>query len=379
MGRLAVLSFLVAVLLGRYVESKPEFRRLGETRLVSIHRNQLIDKSRETRFIDLTTGELTTLLMPKNEILDRVGLAPWSDDQGRTQAVGRWVSTQGQGTRQVSADMGLARVRLPDGLVLDRVPTSVVPSGAPCWMPGTEARVLFAARDGRLYRHFFESEGPNELDFPIEGKNRQPQLLDWQVPGISANELRFFDVTRPHDGRLAASGLFLATASRQSDDSPAISLGPAQPWWLRLDRTGTAIIEAEPLIRPGSGLESITHCRYPTLITIANGSLALAYLDRGQNQGDWRFRIAPVELDPVRLVPRPLEESGRILAENCDSSPLGVSPDGHWIYGVILTDGQRHRQVVARFPIEPSDGGPQPSGLASAGRPLPGSGSGQHQ
>lgn len=378
-GRLAVLSFVLAVLLGRYVEPESEFRRLGEIRFVSIHRNQLIDESRETRFIDLSSGEMTTLLMPENESLDRAGLAPWCDERGRTQAVGRWIATQGEGIKRINDAMGLARVRLPDGLVLDRVPTSIVPNGAPCWMPGTEARVLFAARDGRLYRLFFEDGNQNNGEFLARERDRVPQALDWRVPGLSVSELRFFDVTRPHDGRLAASGLFLATASRGSTASPESPFGPPQPWWLRLDRTGTAIVAAGPLIQPGSELESAIQYRYPTLITNASGGLVLVYLNRGHDQEDWRLWASPIELDPVRLVPRPLKAPGRILAENCDASPLGASPDGRWVYGVLRAEGERHEQTVVRLPIESDDGGTQPFGLVNAGRPPSRSTHNQHQ
>src|SRR5947209_8169861 len=137
----------VAVGLGRLVPPPPRWRSLQPTR--TFHLPSPVPGWVDDRpaFLDLETGRTRRLALPEGDWLDLARCAPWADERGESQVVGRWGSRSGSGTDRLSNGIGLGRFSCPEGRALDRVPVAAVPTGPPCWFPGTSARVLFAAGD----------------------------------------------------------------------------------------------------------------------------------------------------------------------------------------------------------------------------------------
>ena len=74
-------------------------------------------------------------------------------------------------------DIGLVRMSLPDGEILDRLilPDEALPMGAPSWIPGGPVSVIYVGGDGRIYRVDFARSG---LDGDLEGEaNPHPTAL----------------------------------------------------------------------------------------------------------------------------------------------------------------------------------------------------------
>ncbi len=191
------------------------------------------------------------------------------------------------------------------------------------------------------------------------------------MENIDLRRLYFVDLSSPNDPRLAASGLLLA-AVRQCPAGPgAQAYDPSQLWWLRLNRTGTTVVAAGPLTDPGTAPMEEQVCRYPILAAGSDGRLEIAYLGRRSDEMGWRLRVATVTIDPATDAPRPLTEPGRVLADDCSPSPLGVSRDGRWICCLRHVVSPEPQLVVGRFALGPEARSPRDVGLAAAGRLAP--------
>lgn len=366
LGLAALANTVVAVLIGRLHQPAPELRRLGSSGLVCVVRDYLLDRGEGPRFLDPATGRLVGLRVPEGEGLDYASLAPWRDERGATQAVGRWVRRRGQGHEQVGEGLGLARLRYPDGEVLDRVATDVLPSGAPCWLGGTGARVVFGAADGRLYRLDFEADpGSGEAD-------DRPRRLSWDVEGLDPAELFVGDLSRPSDPRLADAHLAVAAVRRvrSADASDGHGFGLTEIWWLRLDPTGSEVVAAGALVRPGPGADEAER-RFPTLASGPDGGLAVVYLARPEAGASWRLRIAPVASDAAGTLRESSPASDVRLADDCAASPPAVSPDGRWAWAIRRVTRPTTRRELGRFRLGPECWGRPGAGLADAGARAP--------
>ena len=353
---LASLAVAFAVALGWLFGTTPDLRRLVKPGLVYVTRDFHEDRDQGPRFIDARSGRVETLATPAGEALGAVSLAPWRDDAGRTHAVGHWMRYRGQDAEQTLEATGLARFRFPDGEPLERVTTFIVPTGPPCWLPGTAARVVFASGDGRLYRFAFE--GSSDPGADLFGCDQAPKPLLWRAEGPDPKELHFIDLSRPTDGPLAASGLILA-ALRVNEDGKLTS--SARLWWLRLDSTGSEVLGWGPLMRE-EVIGSEIDLRFPTLVAGADGRARLAYLDRRPDQKSWRLRLAEIEVDKDAGIPKPLDDPGELLAEGCAPSSPAFSADGNWLCCVRRPNSSG--PVVARFALGSPE--PGPGELASA-------------
>ena len=150
------------------------------------------------RLKDPATGRLEHFAAPGGHRLNHASCSPWRDSDDRSQLVAQWVSFEGRGNDALPSGSGIARYSIPDGEVLDRVQIESPPTSPPCWYPGTEARVLYAAGDGWLYHYNFDEPG----DGPGEVGGNQPRPLAWpdRPPGLE--RLVFFHPTWPNDPRL---------------------------------------------------------------------------------------------------------------------------------------------------------------------------------
>ncbi len=274
-----------------------------------------------------------------NELIEYASFSPWRDEAGRYQVVGRW--SWDFRTESPDNSYGLARMTFPDGEVLDHIETEVVPVSAPCWYPGTQARVLFAAGDGKLYRCAFEpSDVPNAQ---TDGAENQPRALVWDCPPPGEDGVYLTDPYWPSEPgmrNIIFVGVRIAPATSLARRVP----GPTRIWWLRLSEDGASIIEAGQLVGENvDGLDVTERC--PILGQLPAGRPVLAYFRKNSLQ-PLSLHMVEIEMDLERHCPRTVAGSGATLAENCLASPPVFSTDGRWLSFVQMTGGERLRRQI---------------------------------
>ncbi|HWE39342.1 MAG TPA: hypothetical protein VG406_22520, partial [Isosphaeraceae bacterium] len=278
-------------------------------------------------WLDADLDRTTEAGLPDGQVLRHASVSPWVDESGKPQVIGRAVRRAGDPAPDL---LSLVRMTFPEGRVLDRVAVGVLPASAPCWAPGTRARIVFGGGDGRLYRFDFE---------PADGDagDDQPRPLAWDCPPPGGGNLQIWSPCWPDDPRFART--ILAAISVQSTASPRGPMTPTRIWWLRLDDEGDAIIDAGPVFDPDAiptGFEAAA----PSVGTTPEGGLALAYYLRADRK-TWDLHLAPLTIDDAG---RPRVASGRVrrLAGPCRPFiPAAFSSDGRWISAVQLDPNGR--------------------------------------
>ena len=280
---------LFAVVLGRNFRSSYEHRRISPVSCAYILKTYTPDQIK-VPLLDLKTGKVQALPLPSDHSLTHVAQAPWVDEEGRSQVAGLWVRRTGTGADRINVEFGLARYRIPDGQILNCVTTDRLPTGRPCWIPGLEARILYAAADGALYSFRFENS--RDAGASLDGCDHQPHRLQWSVPGYKQSRVYVMDICSSLDGRLVAT-VQTGNPHRRSFDKPQI-------WWLKANRDFTEIVDGGPLRGYDQEQEFGESDRFPTLGRDAQGRLCVAYLRRrpGVNL-DWRLHVQPLVLDPA--------------------------------------------------------------------------------
>src|SRR5262249_19730546 len=136
----------------------------------------------------------------------------------------------------------LARFACPGWEVVDLIKTDQVPASPVCWFPDTTARILYAGRDGNLYRFSF--------DDPDAGL----QPLEWRTP-LPRRVLLLADPVWPCGSRWSHRLVVALTFLPDSDESDGSDWPApyAQLWWLQLDPARSAVIAMGRLITPGPG------------------------------------------------------------------------------------------------------------------------------
>jgi hypothetical protein len=340
---------VVAVGLGHMAGDAPDLRSPRHVERVWVHPFLLGRPDPGPEFLDVGTGRFWRPGLPAGDRLEYGSLAPWRGPRGETQVVGRWASRSGSDARQVVNQFGLGRFSLPDGRALDRVPLSILPVGPPCWFPGTSARVLFAAGDGRIYRFAFE--GP-------EGRDPHPQPLSWAEGVFPEGRIILGDPSWPAEPRLG--GRALAVVSRVEDEGGASRFDGPRIWWLRLDPDGARIEAAGPLTGPATSDPESAQVleRHPMVGPAPGGGLVLAYLARRLDRGEWQVRVAPLEADARTGALRADIAAVRVLAEDCLPVPPTFSADGRWIGCVRQPAGSAPTPLRLPVPrLAPSGGG----------------------
>jgi hypothetical protein len=291
---------------------------------VNVNTFLLSHGSRGSLWLAKDEGRTTTLPFPSGEILDYASCSPWRDERGRSQVVGRWSCDPA--AVNARNEFGLARLTFPDGEVIDRISTNVVPISAPCWYPGTGTRVLFAAGDGRLYQHEFESNTGTTTD---QGGARQnePLPLVWACKAPGMGDVYLSD---PHWSTDTYSSRIVLVALRLIEpDSDRQRFTKSQLWWLRLSEGGHTIEEAGRLVRPSTE-ESDVEERCPTIGKTSDGRLALAYL-RKVGARPWELRMTPLVRDTSRVEALAVTSVGTKIAEGCLPFAPTISNDGRYI------------------------------------------------
>lgn len=346
LARLAIGTMIVssaaAIGLARLAPPPKGWRMPSPVRYANVNTFYLDPCHRGSSWIDREGGPMRELSYHDEELLEYASCSPWRDEQGRAQVVGRWSWSCRSDTPDRA--YGLARVSFPDGEVLDHVETDVVPVSSPCWYPGTGAKILFAAGDGKLYQWNFEADddGATRPEHPIE--RLRPIVWNCEFPdgqGVYLAEPHWS--SDPEFSRL----LFVSLrTSRQVRGLPEST--PAQIWWLRLGEDGGSVEQAGRLIDPPASGPDVTE-RCPSIARIPDGRTVLAYFRKvGLNHAN--LYLVDIELDSESRCPRPSAGIGTKIAEDCLSSPPIFSGDGRWI--TIIREGRDNKGVPTRIRAE---------------------------
>jgi hypothetical protein len=336
----ALALILAAIGLGRVVGPLPTWRRLQPVARAAVDRYVLRNGTTGLEFLDLDAGRIERFVLPEGDELDKASWSPWQDEQGRSQVVGRWASWADARLRAPVRDAGLARYSFPDGQVIDQVSTAVAPNSAPCWLPGTRARILFASTDGRLYR--FDFEGATGPSATLMGRDAQPRPVEWRCdpPGMAGLTIR--EPYWPRDSRFG--GRIVASLDVKRADPLGGVRSSQELWWLQLNRDATVIERAGPLSATASASTAPFSERCPVVGRTADGALLMAYLSKPENRMLWDVRVAPLDLTG----PGPIMDADRswVVAEGCQLVPPILSSDGRWTACVTAQVGARSTRRV---------------------------------
>jgi hypothetical protein len=291
----------------------------------------------EYRLLDRTTGQTSSLALPKDEKWSLLSVAPWRDRDGNLQAAGRWVSrTEGD-----EWFMGLGLVTLTGSTHVTRVPLDVLPTGKPCWVPDRPGEVLFPAGDGQLYRcslagnssEKLSPEGSSGSD-RVPAKFPTPHAVRWlgQPPGGGVAALS--DPVWSAEPGL--KHLVIVALGMQTTSGARRTILPFKVWWLVMSDVGDAIVDAGRLTRPGSAGsrdEDVSE-RMPSVVVGRNGKMSLVYFARRPDEGGWTLRSVELELDRATSLPRTRQSQNEssVLAGDLGLSSLVVSADGESVY-----------------------------------------------
>ncbi len=324
-------------------------------------------QDRDPRWIDAETGGMTVSSVVANDVLEAASCSPWVDETGHHQAVGRWSNRTLQGPNTISHEFGLARFSFPDGRILNQISSEMYPVSPPCWFPGTKARVLFAAGDGKLYRYAFESENPTtapgESTEPVDPA---PVPLIWNAPKPDGGNTVVCEVAWPEDARMGGR-LVVSMRVHEQDADGTRRFSKTQLWWLKLNHSGTQIIEAGPLVNhdvAGSRASQFDE-RSPIVAGLPDGSLGLAYTKQVEGSPDWSVCLAQLTTDADHHLVPSLESKTQVMTTRSHPAPLAFSSDGKWL-NALVGDTESDETVV-RFPtVDGTIDQASPAPIASA-------------
>ena len=348
----ALLGCLVAAIaVGRMTTPAPTLRSVGPVRFVAVPNLDAEPTDSSTGLLDLATGKLARLTLPEGESLTQPAFAPWVDEAGQGQVAGRWQARTGRAENRLTTEFGLARYSFPAGEPLNRVQADVFPDGAPCWFPGTTAKLLFAASDGMLYRFAFE--GSTAPDAGPGGCDPRPVPILWKVapPGDDERSVRIADPVWPIG--LGFGGRVIVSLRLQVRNGRSVTLSPPRLWSLQLDEEGTAIEAAAPLaseVVPSNRAK----VRYPKSVRGADGRDQVGFLSTANGRAGWDLLTAPIVLDDDGA-PRFASDPSPLVEGQCGFGPPAFSPDGQWVYYSALNPDVAGLCRVATRPDQGAD------------------------
>ncbi len=198
-------------------------------------------------------------------------LSPWRDERGRKQVVGFSWDGIAKGERRHERRFGILLARYPGGETLSFAPLDSSGSlGGPlCWLPGTLARVLFAGRDGSLYRIDFERLGADKrierLDPPAVLK------IGWQASLPTGGVVNCDEPAWSSDSRWGGRVI--------------VVLRHAAPPSRELTPSASLVVEAQRL-EHGDRRSGARLPRFRTRLSIGDGSGALSQRRGGPGSYD---------------------------------------------------------------------------------------------
>lgn len=239
-------------------------------------------------------GRTRRLAIPRSERWEYISTSPWACEDGLMDAVARFAALD----RAAGADegsVGLVRLRLPAGEVLERVETDAMPTGRATWDPAGGDRVVFPGSTGKLYAYRF-GRGP-------DGEGPTVAALEWRTAPPEGREPFMIDPSWPQVP--GPRRFLLVSMSPAQRWCPAGTSRPIAPWWLELDEDGQAIVDAGPLFAPDDpiALDPRTRLRHPTVIE-RDGRARLLFLRYGPTDGGTAAYLADLEFDRETGRPR---------------------------------------------------------------------------
>ncbi len=329
-------SFLLALLVSFLVDARPGPLPLNETvrwdAITSSGPPNQPENSRYCYLIDRESNRCDAVPLPSGNRWGQVSVAPWRDAEGNIEAVCQALGVSPNGTGQVF--WGLARLRLPDGQVIDEVNFDILPVGRACWVPTRPGRILFAAGDGHLYYHDFPGWFADSIEpvgstsaSPRDGKHSQ---IKWRCRPLFQTPTYMADPAWPRDPRLGQ--IVFATAIPQDGHLNPMS---TEQCWLKMSDDGTAIeaagfLEIPPPEESAQGAELR---RFSDVGVGRDGTIHFVYLSRTHPDSKFRLKVVPLEIDSATGHPRvPAQSLPRVLDENCAPVSPVFSADGMSVY-----------------------------------------------
>ncbi|SIN70343.1 hypothetical protein SAMN05444166_0255 [Singulisphaera sp. GP187] len=346
---LLALLTMSAILLGRYGPKPSERRQAGAPRYQALTASPLSKGASEFRIQNVKTGVVERIQLDEADRVDYASCSPWQDSQGRSHVTGLWKSFEGSQVRK----MGLARIAIPGGEILDRVALNAVPASSPCWYPGTSASVLFSGWDGQLYSYSFD-DPPTGAEESSDSVASRPTPLAWRNPPPWDNHRQFWEPTWPTDPRLGKRLIVSVSFRELGQDQEGRTR--TQLWWLKLTSDRAEIEDLGPLITPGP-TDAIAEERLANIAATPDGGLVLAYLARQEGDPKLHLRLGSVKIDATTGHPSVdaadvVELPGPRLA----NQPR-FSADGGWIDSVSSdakpNDAAERFSVIAALAARP--------------------------
>jgi hypothetical protein len=268
---------------------------------VAVPRSPLRYKE-EYRLVDRSIGKAEPLPLPEDATWGFVTVSPWRDSDGNLEAVGRWSRPDAAGEQSF---YGLGLFRVSDATVVRSIDLDVLPTGKPCWVPGSSGDLLFPAGDGQLYRCRLTRDRNANARSGEEGgihasssRSAAPYPVTWRCAVPGSGNVFIADPVWPA-GKPLRSFVFVSL-SLQTRLQGKPRNDPAQIWWLEMSEGGDEILSAGRLTLPaaaGSAPRRPMMERMPSVAVGPTGQLALAYLARAQGDPSWRLCIAALSLD----------------------------------------------------------------------------------
>ncbi len=351
MGVMGLALCGLAVWMGHTVPETP-LRQMDQRQFVFLKRSLQNVSDQTSQMVDGDTGLVQRLNLPPKERLEDASLSPWRDESGEYHVVGRWSRLAGEGWGVTSSNFGLARLSYPSGEVLDRLETEILPVGAPCWLPGTTARVLFASSDGVLYHYSFEGHEP-ALTSEKSVDEDVPQPVSWSCPPPGRGKVFFSNPTWSKDDRLIDK-VILTASVRERDRNGEISYSASQLWWLQMDLNGRTVRAAGRLTFQDEVDGREINDRYPTVVAVPGKDPSLVFLREVQGESLWKICVCPLRIDPEDGTLTIEADEIRVLATDSIPNTPAVSTDGNWVtYMVQGASGQvRPHRIALESPIE---------------------------
>jgi hypothetical protein len=328
---MAVITVL-AVAVGRASRVPEGERSVERVRFepISAHLYPEADPTQGPRMLNLDTGAIERVRLDLKDRLGYGSCSPWRDGRGRTHVVGLWRSEEFGDEHP----MGLLRVSLPDGEVLNRLSAISMPNSPPCWFPGTSSRILYSGWDGVLYTLSFEDADAQ----PTAGRDpvdlMKPRAVTWRNRPLPGPLPLLTDPHWPTDPRL--KGKILASVTLIEPFKAEEDRERSQLWWFQLNDEGTEIVASGRLIRPipRTTPDPVIEERLPRLATAPDGSLVLAYLIRKAGKLEVTLRMARLTVDEATGVPDVDEAETVDVADGCTTASPAFSTDGTRVYSM---------------------------------------------
>jgi len=292
--------------------------------------------------IDRDSNRCDVVPLPSGNRWGQLSVSPWCDAEGNAEAVCQRFGFPGSAAEQ--SFWGLARLRLPEGKVIDEVNLDLLPTGRACWVPAHLGRILFAAGDGQLYLHDFPgwSSDPNETVTDTAARSDESTLcqVSWKgSPPLGASVFITVPVWPSHP-RLRH--LVFATVIPMLRNRQRMVTEPTKLLWLQMRDDG-AVIEASGLldVPKKKASEDLTVLkRFPNVELGRDGTIRLVFLSRIQRDCNLRLEVVPIEIDPETGHPRvPAHCLPRVLDEDCAPVRPLFAADGLTVYMVSRNSG----------------------------------------